>query len=124
MSDDLDWERLRQVHIAESEERLTTMESAILDLERDPENADPIETLQRDAHTLKGNAGIFGFDALAQLAHAFEDALATIKNGIRQRQPVERGAIGLLLRCVDAFRTALPNAQAGAEMSPAEQSLA
>ncbi|HQZ17709.1 MAG TPA: Hpt domain-containing protein, partial [Vicinamibacteria bacterium] len=81
MNDDVDWERLRQVHLAESEERLVTMESAILDLERHPESEAPIEALQRDAHTLKGNAGIFGFDSIAQLAHAFEDALAAVKAG-------------------------------------------
>lgn len=124
MTDDLDWERLRQVHLAESEERLVTMEAAILGLERDPENETPIEALQRDAHTLKGNAGIFGFDSIAQLAHAFEDALAAVRAGIRNRQPAEKDAIGVLLRAVDAFREALPAAQPGDQMSPAQQALA
>ena len=123
MSDGLDWDELRRVHAAESEERLSTMESAILDLERDPTNPEPIEALQRDTHTLKGNAGIFGFDSIAQLAHAFEDALATIKKGILTQRPVERGAIGLLLRGVDAFRSGLPTARPGVEMSAAEQAL-
>ncbi len=124
MNDDVDWERLRQVHLAESEERLVTMESAILDLERHPESEAPIEALQRDAHTLKGNAGIFGFDSIAHLAHAFEDALAAVKAGIRNRQPAEKGAIGVLLKAVDAIRSGLPAAQPGDQMSPAQQALA
>ena len=124
MNDDVDWERLRQVHLAESEERLVTMESAILDLERNPESEAPIEALQRDAHTLKGNAGIFGFDSIAQLAHAFEDALAAVKAGIRNRQPADKEAIGVLLKGVDAFRESLPEAQPGDQMSPAQESLA
>ncbi len=124
MNDDVDWERLRQVHLAESEERLVTMESAILDLERNPESEAPIEALQRDAHTLKGNAGIFGFDSIAQLAHAFEDALAAVKAGIRNRQPAEKGAIGVLLKAVDAIRSGLPAAEPGDQMSPAQQALA
>ena len=124
MSDDVDWERLRQVHLAESEERLATMESAILDLERNPESEAPIEALQRDAHTLKGNAGIFGFDSIAHLAHAFEDALAAVKAGIRNRQPADKEAIGVLLKGVDAFREGLPLAQPGDQMSPAQESLA
>ncbi len=124
MNDDVDWERLRQVHLAESEERLVTMESAILDLERNPESEAPIEALQRDAHTLKGNAGIFGFDSIAHLAHAFEDALAAVKAGIRNRQPADKEAIGVLLKGVDAFRDGLPLAQPGDQMSPAQESLA
>ena len=124
MNDDVDWERLRQVHLAESEERLVTMESAILNLERHPESETPIEALQRDAHTLKGNAGIFGFDSIAQLAHAFEDALAAVKAGIRRGQPAEKDAIGILLKGVDAFRAGLPVAQAGDVMSTSQQALA
>ncbi len=124
MNDDVDWERLRQVHLAESEERLVTMESAILDLERHPESEAPIEALQRDAHTLKGNAGIFGFDSIAHLAHAFEDALAAVKAGIRNRQPADKEAIGVLLKTVDAFRSGMPEAKPGDQMSAAQESLA
>jgi two-component system chemotaxis sensor kinase CheA len=124
MSDDVDWERLRQVHLAESEERLVSMESAILHLERNPESEAPIESLERDAHTLKGNAGIFGFDSIAQLAHSFEDGLAAVKAGIRNGQPADKEAIGVLLRGVDALRAGLPAAQAGDQMSPAQQGLA
>lgn len=124
MSDDVDWERLRQVHLAESEERLVNMEASILNLERNPGSEAPIESLQRDAHTLKGNAGIFGFDSIAHLAHAFEDALAAVKAGIKNKQPAEKEAIGVLLKAVDAFRAGLPAAQPGDAMSPAQQALA
>ena len=124
MNDDVDWERLRQVHLAESEERLVTMESAILDLERHPESEAPIEALQRDAHTLKGNAGIFGFDSIAHLAHAFEDALAAVKAGIRNRQPADKEGIGVLLKAVDAFRSGLPEAKSGDQMSASQEALA
>ena len=123
MTDDVDWERLRQVHLAESEERLVNMEASILDLERNPASEAPIESLQRDAHTLKGNAGIFGFDSIAHLAHAFEDALAAVKAGIKNRQPAEKEAIGVLLKAVDAIRSGLPEAQSGDQMSTAQQAL-
>lgn len=124
MSDDVDWERLRQVHLAESQERLATMEAAILDLERKPKSEAPIEALQRDAHTLKGNAGIFGLESIAQLAHAFEDALGAIRAGIRSRQPAEKAAIAVLLKAVDAFRAGIPTALPGDPMSSEQQGLA
>ncbi|MBK5254801.1 MAG: chemotaxis protein CheA [Vicinamibacteria bacterium] len=124
MNDDVDWERLRQVHLAESEERLATMESAILDLERNPLSESPIESLQRDAHTLKGNAGIFGFDSIAHLAHAFEDALAAVQAGIRNRQPADKEAVAVLLKGVDAIRAGLPLAEPGDQMSTAQEGLA
>ena len=123
MTDDVDWERLRQVNLAESEERLATMEAAILDLERNPDSETPLEALARDAHTLKGNAGIFGFDSIAHLAHAFEDALAAVKAAIRNGASADKDAIGVLLKGVDAFRFGLPLAQPGDQMSEAQQAL-
>lgn len=124
MTEEVDWERLRQVHLAESEERLVAMEAAILDLERQPGSEAPLDSLQRDAHTLKGNAGIFGFDSIAHLAHAFEDALGGVKAGIRKAQPATAETIGLLLKTVDAFRAGLPAAQPGDQMSKAQEALA
>lgn len=122
MSDDIDWQQLRAVHRAESEERLASMESALLDLERDPANVSAVESLRRDAHTLKGNAGIFGFDGMAAMAHAFEDGLDSLRRGQREGVGASPSALGVLLQAVDMLRAALPAAVADQGVSP-EQAL-
>jgi chemosensory pili system protein ChpA (sensor histidine kinase/response regulator) len=38
----------------------------------DPDSAAPLQSLQRDLHTLKGGARMSGMDAIAELAHALE----------------------------------------------------
>jgi two-component system chemotaxis sensor kinase CheA len=119
MSDDLDWEQLLKIHRAESEERLATMEAALLDLERNPSSPDAIESLRRDAHTLKGNAGMFGFNAISSLAHAFEDGLDSICGSGASRARLE-----VLLRAVDLLRSALAAAEPEAALTPAEQEMA
>ena len=37
--------------------------------------------LRRDLHTLKGNAGSFGFTELARIAHRLEDVIAAVRKG-------------------------------------------
>ena len=43
--------------------------------------ADELSGLKRVFHTLKGNSAMMGFDAVASVAHAMEDALATLGGG-------------------------------------------
>lgn len=119
MSDDLDWEQLLTIHRAESEERLATMETALLDLERNPADAEAVESLRRDAHTLKGNAGMFGFNAISGLAHAFEDGLDAMS-----RRGASPGTLEVLLRAVDALRSAVAASEPGQDLTPAQQDMA
>lgn len=47
--------------------------------------ADEISRLFRDLHTIKGNAGTYGFESLARLAHRSEDVLEDLKEPISVR---------------------------------------
>ena len=42
--------------------------------------AETIDTLFRDAHTIKGAAGMLGFDDIRTLAHAVEDVLGAVRD--------------------------------------------
>jgi len=89
---------------AESDEGLTAAEEALLVLERTPEDAGALAAVFRAVHTIKGNSGIFDFDAMTQLAHATEDLLDRLRQG---QTVVSNGIITLLLESVDVLRALL-----------------
>ncbi len=63
-----------QIYRQEAAELLEQLEQALLDLERDPGEADLINTAFRALHTLKGSGAMFGFDAVAEFTHHVETA--------------------------------------------------
>jgi two-component system chemotaxis sensor kinase CheA len=63
----------------ESAERLDQMDTALLAVESGAAGAETIDSLFRNAHTIKGAAGMLGFDDVRVLAHAAEDVLASVR---------------------------------------------
>ncbi len=113
----VDRDALLRTFLAEAEESLALMEDRLLALEEDPATPDALAEIFRVVHTLKGNAGIFGFDAVASLAHALEDTLDPLRAG---RAPVTVEQVDLLLETLDALRRLLSEAQEGRTALSAE----
>jgi len=65
----------------EAEELLTAMENALLFLETNPTDAESINAVFRAAHTIKGTAGIFGFDDVVNFTHVVETLLDKVRDG-------------------------------------------
>jgi two-component system, chemotaxis family, sensor kinase CheA len=63
----------------ESAQRLDQMDTALLAVESGAAGAETIDSLFRNAHTIKGAAGMLGFDDVRALAHAAEDVLASVR---------------------------------------------
>jgi two-component system chemotaxis sensor kinase CheA len=84
----------------EANERLDSMSTALLAIEDGRASVDAIDCLFRDAHTIKGGAGMLGLDAISELAHAVEDVLANA----RQQGDLLAGFADPLLRAGDALR--------------------
>ena len=63
----------------ESAQRLDQMDTALLAVESGAAGAETIDSLFRNAHTIKGAAGMLGFDDVRLLAHAAEDVLASVR---------------------------------------------
>lgn len=94
-------EMLLQSFREETEECLQQMEQLLLALETHPEDRELISSLFRAAHTIKGNASLLEFDALARFLHDVEDLLDLCRsNGVVPSQEV----ISILLKTVDAQR--------------------
>jgi len=58
---------------AETEEHLTKLENGLVELEKQPDNIELASSLNREVHTLKGAARVFGFNEIQDIAHRIED---------------------------------------------------
>jgi two-component system, chemotaxis family, sensor kinase CheA len=67
--------------VIEARECLEAIGTRLLDVERDPTNAELLNDLFRSVHTLKGNCGLFEFKPLENVVHAGEDLLDRVRNG-------------------------------------------
>ena len=67
--------------IIEAGELLEDMEAALLRIEQMPDDADTINAIFRAAHTIKGSAGLFGFDHVVSFTHVAENVLDKVRNG-------------------------------------------
>jgi two-component system chemotaxis sensor kinase CheA len=81
-------------------QRLDQMDSVLLTAESGNAEAAAVDSLFRHAHTIKGAAGMLGFEHIQVLAHAFEDVLARVRGAAAF--PPELAA--LLLRATAALR--------------------
>ena len=98
-----------QNFVAESRGLLSAMEDALLILEKTPSAPDALNAVFRAAHTIKGTAGIFGFDELVAFTHVMENILDDVRVG---DVDVDAILIALLLSCGDHCSTLLDRIQA------------
>ena len=61
--------------VAESREHIESSESALLELENDPENSESLNLIFRGFHTIKGMAGFLNLKDIGSLAHSAENLL-------------------------------------------------
>jgi chemotaxis protein histidine kinase CheA/ActR/RegA family two-component response regulator len=71
----------------EAQEHLQTITEGISQLERTPGDSEALRSIRRAMHTLKGAAGMMGFNIIQELAHASEDLLDTLNEGNIQFSP-------------------------------------
>lgn len=84
----------------EANERLDNMVDTLLAIEGGRADADAVDALFRDAHTIKGGAGMLELEDVRALAHAVEDVL----QGVRDSGTFPAELVDPLLRAADALR--------------------
>ena len=70
---------LTEIFREEATTRLDRMDEALLAMESGNAGAQAIDSLFRNAHTIKGSAGMLGFDDVRSLSHSVEDILASVR---------------------------------------------
>ena len=73
----------------EARELLVELESVLLELNEQRQDAEMVGRVFRALHTIKGSGAMFGFDALAAFAHRLENAFDEVRKGRlpRTRRP-------------------------------------
>lgn len=88
------------------DERLGKMIDVLLAVERGAPPDDAVPRLFRDAHSIKGTAGMMGYDDVYAIADAFEHRLAQA----RETGSLDSALVGPMLDVLDALRAAVEGA--------------
>lgn len=108
MADDM--AAYRDIFLTESAEYVQSIVEGLLALESDPGDLEPIETVFRGAHSLKGMAGAMGYDRTADLTHKMESLMDTVRKG---EQQVDSDLVDLMLRAVDVVKELIDDESSG-----------
>ena len=90
--------------LVESYENMDRLDRDLVALEKDPRGKETLASIFRTIHTLKGGSGFLGFGKLEVVAHAAENLLSKLRDGIITINPELTSA---LLATVDAIRYVL-----------------
>ncbi len=111
-------EKYRALFIEEATEHLAEMGQALVALEKKagtPDAIEPIDTLFRMAHSVKGMAAALSYEAVSDLAHKLEGWMEPL----RGQEQVPEGAIPLLFDIVRALETMIADvARTGGSPDP------
>ena len=88
----------KEVFLTESREYLSTLNNALVTLEKDPSQAESINEIFRAAHTLKGMSATMGYEPMAHLTHQMETVLEPIRSGTK---PLTPQLMDALFVCLD-----------------------
>lgn len=108
-------QKLLKIFAEEGGEILEALEAGLLSLENGG-SQELINRVFRAAHTMKGNAGIVGFENVVELTHLMESLLDRMRQG--KLQP-EASSVGLLLKATDALREMVRASLTDGDASPA-----
>jgi two-component system chemotaxis sensor kinase CheA len=112
----MDLQRFHATFFEESREGLDAMEAGLLALEDGQHDPEVINSVFRAAHSIKGGAGTFGFDAIAGLTHVLETLLDELRAG---KRALEGNAVDAMLASVDVLRALLREVEHGQAADPA-----
>ncbi len=102
-----------QVFFEETEEHLASLELLLLGLDLQRPDAEELNGIFRAAHSIKGSAGMFGFDDLTAVTHELETLLDRIRSGQMALRAdmvdLFLQARDVLMRLLDAHRRQCPD---------------
>jgi two-component system, chemotaxis family, sensor kinase CheA len=85
----------REGFLEEARDMLAQFEQALLAIEAEPDDSEALNSGFRAAHTIKGTAGLFGFEAVVAFTHEVESVLEDMRAGTL---PISAEGMALLLQ--------------------------
>ncbi|MDB5416076.1 MAG: cheA [Rubritepida sp.] len=95
--------------LTETNEGLASLDTALLQLERNPSNTAVLSEVFRTIHTIKGTCGFLGLPRLEGVAHAAENVLGLWRDG---SLAVSQSGISLILSAADCIKQIIAGLEA------------
>ena len=105
----MDLEQYAELFFAESQEHLSAINQALLELETRSDAPEAVDSLFRSVHTVKGMSAAMGYASVAELAHEMESLLDVLRGAGR----VPADAVQALFSATDQLETTIARAVAG-----------
>lgn len=106
----MDMSQYLDIFLEESIENLQVLNEGILELEKNSEDKETINSIFRVAHTLKGMAGSMGFSSIAELTHKMESVLEKFRS---DELKISSEVITILFKCLDTLEKMVKNVKNG-----------
>lgn len=110
----MDTSRHLPLFIAECRELLQSLGAGLLELESSPAEQQVIDSVFRNAHSLKGMSSTMGFGSMAELTHRVEHVLDLVRSG---QQAADEAHVTALLACIDQLEAAVDDIDGGGDGS-------
>ena len=108
----MDTSRYAELFLTESQDNLSAINHALLELERTPTAREPIGALFRAVHTVKGMSATMGYAVVAEVSHELETLLDLVRRGERA---VSAPLMDTLFAATDMLERAIELSVAGRE---------
>jgi len=90
-------------YLEEIKENIGKLEQTVLELKKDPQNEEDLNSLLRVLHTIKGSSRMLKFNNVQNVAHELEEVFKGVKD---KRYDISRKLVSLVLCTVDYLRHA------------------
>ena len=106
----MDTARYAELFLTESQDNLSAINHALLELERNPTAREPVGALFRAVHTVKGMSATMGYTVVAELSHELETLMDLVRRGERS---VTSALMDTLFAAADTLERAIERSVAG-----------
>ncbi|TGM11206.1 chemotaxis protein CheA [Leptospira selangorensis] len=111
----MDLSEIKEAFIQESLELLSGAELHLLQMEKGEFNEEAIHSMFRSVHTVKGTAGMFGYESIEECSHELETLLDLARSGKTELDPAK---IDFLLRAIDHLKRIVEDPIPGRDLAP------
>ena len=108
-------DELKRTFFDECNELLQEIETGLTDMREGTGSDDTVHAVFRGVHSVKGGAGIFGFEVLVEFAHVFETVLDAVRQGSME---TTSEVVDVLLVASDVLTDLVAMARAGEAIPP------
>lgn len=112
----MDLSRYAELFLTETREHLSAINHSLLELERAPNDAEPVGAIFRAVHTVKGMSATMGYEGIAAITHEMETLLDAVRRGERAVSPA---MMDVLFEAADVLESVVGDAVAGRDTTTA-----